>query len=95
MEYFPRIHHIAAHQQHEFVTKMGDPSQFKQRTNYLPCGDLKTMNWNAILTSRLCPYSQRDFQQDVSHSSVLDQKRSLFLLTFTDHKEIGIESLNR
>ena len=58
-------------------------------------GDLKTMNGNATLTPRLCLYLQKDFQQDVGHSSDLDQKRSGILLTLTDDKENGTESLNR
>ena len=37
-------------------------------------GDLKTMNGNAMLTPRLCLYLQKDSQQDVGHSSDLDQK---------------------
>ena len=40
-------------------------------------------------------YLQEDFQQDVGHSSDLDQKRSGILLTNTNHKEKGTESLNK
>ena len=58
-------------------------------------GDLKTMNGNAMLTPRLCRKSQKDSQQDVGHSSDLDQKRSGILLVLTDHKEDGTETLNR
>ena len=58
-------------------------------------GDLKTMNGNAMLTPRLCLCLQKDSQQDVGHSSDPDQKRSGILLTLTDHKENGTESLNR
>ena len=52
------------------------------------------MNGNAVLTPHLCPYLQKDFQQDVGHSSDLDQKRSGILLALTDHEENGTESLN-
>ena len=37
---------------------------------------------------------KKDFQQDVGHSSDLDQKRSGILLASTDHEENGTESLN-
>ena len=57
-------------------------------------GDLKKMNRNVLLTPHLCLYLQKDFQQDVGHSSDLDQKRSDILLTTKDHKENGTESLN-
>ena len=33
-------------------------------------------NGNALLVPHLCPYLQKDSQQDVGHSSDLDQKRS-------------------
>ena len=42
----------------------------------------------------LCLYLQKDFQQDVGHSSDLDQKRSGILHASTDHEENGTESLN-
>ena len=41
-------------------------------------GELKTMNGNVLQTPHLCLYLQKDFQQDVGHSSDLDQKRSGF-----------------
>ena len=56
-------------------------------------GELKTMSGNALLTPHLCLYLQEDFQQDVGHTSDLDQKRSGILLVLTDHKENGTESL--
>ena len=52
------------------------------------------MNGNVLLTPHLCLYSQKDFQQDIGHSSDLDQKRSGIQLTTKDHKENGIKSLN-
>ena len=36
-------------------------------------GDLKTMNWNVLLIPHLCLFLQKDFQQDVGHSSDLGQ----------------------
>ena len=57
-------------------------------------GDLKTMNGSAVLTPHLCQNLQKDSKQDVGHSSDLDQKQSGILLTLTDPKENGTESLN-
>ena len=51
------------------------------------CGDLKSMNGNALLTPDLCFYLQKDFQQEDGHSSDLDQKRHGILLTNTNRKE--------
>ena len=45
------------------------------------------MNGNALLTPHLWLHLQKDFHQDVGHSSDLDQKRSGILLTLTDHEE--------
>ena len=47
-------------------------------------------NANATLVSF---FLQKDSQQDVGHSSDLDQKRSGILQKLTDHKENGTESL--
>ena len=55
---------------------------------------MKTMNGNVMLTPHLCLYFQKDFQQDIGHSTDLDQKRSGILLMIADHKENGTESLN-
>ena len=44
-------------------------------------GESKTMKWNVLLIAHLCVYSQKDFQQDVGHSSDLDQKQSRIVLT--------------
>ena len=46
---------------------------------------------NATLVSI---FGKKDSQQDIGHSSDLDQKRSGILLTLTNHKENGTESLN-
>ena len=56
--------------------------------------DLKTMNRNAMLTPTSFLYMQKDFHQDVGHSSDLDQRRSGILLMVADHEENGTESLN-
>ena len=57
-------------------------------------GEIKTMKRNVLLIPQLCLYSQKDFQQDVGHSSDLDQKQSGILLTKKEQEEHGIESLN-
>ena len=57
--------------------------------------DLKTMNGNAMLTPISFLSMQEDFHQEDGHSSDLDQKRSGILLTLTDRKDNGTESLNR
>ena len=70
MEYFPGFITLQlSHKVHEFMTKVGDPSQFKGRIIFMSMfndivlekrrnedssyGDLKTMNGNALLTSHL------------------------------------------
>ena len=52
------------------------------------------MNMNVLLTSHLCLYLHKDFQQDVGLSSDLDQKRSDILFTTKDQEENGTGSLN-
>ena len=47
-----------------------------------------------LLMPHLCLYSQKDLQQDVGHSSDLDQKRSGILLATKEYQENGTESLN-
>ena len=49
-------------------------------------GELKTMNRKVLLMPHLCLYLQEDFQQDVGHSSDLDQTRSGILLMVANHK---------
>ena len=58
-------------------------------------GDLKAKNGNAMLTLTMSIFAKKDSQQDVGHSSDLDQKSSGILLVLTDHKENGTESLTR
>ena len=47
-----------------------------------------------IVNATLVSVFQKDFQQDVGHSTELRQKRSGILLTTKDHEENGTESLN-
>ena len=84
-------------------TSDGEPMEFEwcifPRITTCRCSmtsfcELKTMNRNALLMPHLCLYLQKDFQQDVGHSSDLDQKRSSILLTTEDHEQNGTESLN-
>ena len=55
---------------------------------------MKTMKRNVLLIPHLCLYSQKDFQEDVRHSSDLGQKQSGIPLTQKDQEENGVESLN-
>ena len=57
-------------------------------------GELKTLKRNVLLIPHSCLYLQKDFQQDIGHSSDMDQKESGILLATKDHKENGTESLN-
>ena len=64
----------------EFMTKMGDPAQFQGRIifmsmfNDIICG-IKDNEKECIANSSLVSLlSKKDFQQDVGHSSDLDQK---------------------
>ena len=50
------------------------------------------MNGNVLLMPHLCLRLQKDFQQDVGHSSDMDQKRSGILLATKDHEETGTAS---
>ena len=49
-------------------------------------GELKTMKRNVLLTPHLCLYLPKDFQQDIGHSSDLDQKQSGLLLATKDQQ---------
>ena len=51
-------------------------------------GELKTMKRNVLLLPHLCLYSQKDFQQEIGHSSDLDQKQSGILISM---KRLGGE----
>ena len=56
-------------------------------------GELKTMNRNVLLMPHLCLCLQKDFQQDVGHSSDLGQRQSGFPLTKKDQEENGVAEL--
>ena len=64
------------------------------RCSMTSCVEIKTMKRNVLLIPHLCLHSQKDFQQDVGHSSNLGQKQSGTQLTKKDQGENGIESLN-
>ena len=57
-------------------------------------GELKTMKRNVLLIAHLCLFSQKDFQQDVGHSSDLDQRQSGILQTKKDQEDNGTKSLD-
>ena len=83
----------------KFMNKMGEPSSIP-RTYHLHV-DGNDIIWRyedneseCIANSKMCLYSQKDFQQDIGHSSDLDQKQSGILLTMKDLEENGIKSLN-
>ena len=85
----------------EFMTKMGDPSQLKGQLIFMSM--FNDISWKSEDNERECNsnatlvsiFAKKDSQQDVGHSSELDQKRGGILLTMKDHKENGTESLNR
>ena len=92
VEYFPRIHYIAAQSRKSKSswTKWGDPDQFQNELSSCWCSmtsyeELKTTYRNVLLMPHLCLCLQKCSQQDVGHSSDLDQKRSDILLTTKDH----------
>ena len=82
MEYFPRIHHIAALQQSSRVHDQNERQARRiYRTDHLHVDVQRhLMERNAKLTPHLCLYLQKDSQQDAGHSSDLDQKRNGILL---------------
>ena len=94
VEYFPKIYHIAALQQvQELMTKVFWFELSSCRCSMTSYGDLKTMNGNAVLTAHSCLYLKTDSHQEDGHSSDLDQNGSGILLTMTNLKENGTESL--
>ena len=102
MEYFPRIQYFAARPRNPIVHKQKWATQrnskdelSSRRCSTTSSGELKTMKRNVLLIPHLCLYLQKKFQQDIGHSSDLDQKQSGILVTTKDHKESGTESLNR
>ena len=63
------------------------------RCSMTSCGDLKTTKRNVLLIPHLCLHSQKDFKQDVGHSSDLDQNQS-GIPPMKDLEENGTKSLN-
>ena len=79
--------------------KWANPNNSKDEVSSCRCsmtshGDLKTMKRSVLLIPHLCPYSQKDFQQDVGHSSDQNQKQSGIPPTMKDLEEKGTTSLN-
>ena len=75
----------------KFMNKMPIHQHLKDELSSCRCsmtsyGDLKTMNGNAMTTPQLCLDLHKDSQQDVGHSSDLDQNQSGVLLAMKDHK---------
>ena len=79
----------------KFMNKVGEPNEtpenFKGRIIFMSMlmtsyGEQKTLKRNVLPIHHLCPYSQKDFQQDVGHFSDLGQKQSGIPLTKKDHK---------
>ena len=70
---------------HEFMSKMGDPSDFKGRIIFMSMfNDIK---WGSEDNERECnanadfvSFLQKDFHQEDGHSADLDRKRSGFCL---------------
>ena len=82
-----------------FMSKMGEPEQLQGRIIFMSMsmtsyGEIKTLKRNVLLIPHLCLYSEKDFQQDIGHSSDRDQKQSGILLTKKDQEENGTKSLN-
>ena len=85
----------------EFLLKMSiQPEESLDGLSSCRCsttshGDPKTMKRNANLALSSFLFLQKDFHQENGHSSDLDQRRNCILLTNTNHKENGTESLNK
>ena len=97
VEYFARIHYIGAcprspkgheHNQNNLKDELSS-----RRCSMSFWGEMQTKK-NVLLIPHVCLYSQKDFQQDVGHSSDWDQWQGGVFLTKKDLEENGIESLN-
>ena len=85
----------------EFMSKLDDASELKKE-RIIFMSMFNDIIWRTEdieqeyeSNTNFFPSMQKGSQQDVSHSSDLNQKRSNILLILTDHKENGTESLNR
>ena len=80
------------------MNKMCEPEQFQWRIIFMSI--INDIIWRTkdneqeCIGPHLCLYSQKDFQQDVGHSSDLGQKQRGIPLTKRGQEENGIESLN-
>ena len=102
VEYFPRIHHIAAQpQSSRVIVEIGwSTREFLQdelsscRCSTTSHGDVRTTRMNArqMLISSLS--MRRNSEQDDGHSSDLDGRKSGSLLVQTVHKENGTKPLS-
>ena len=97
---FPQIHYIGACPWRPKVHEQNGRTRTIPRTNYLHVdvqwhhvGEIKTMRRNVLLIPHLWLFSQKDFQQDVGHSSDLGQKWSGIPLTKKGKEENEVESL--
>ena len=74
----------------EFMNKMSEPEQFQGRSIFM------SMFHDIIWRNRdnETEYSQKDFKQDVGHSSDFGQKQSGIPPTMKDLEQNGTESLN-
>ena len=76
--YFLRIHYITAcprspkvHEQNRVTQNNSKDELSSCRCSMTSHGELKTMKRNVLQIPHLCLYSQKDFQQDIGHSSDL------------------------
>ena len=92
VEYFPGFTILElVHEVQKFMNKMGERQHSKDELSSCRCsmtsyGEIKTMKRNVLPLPHLFHYLQKDSQQDVGHSSDLDQRRSGTLLMKTNHK---------
>ena len=78
---------------------MSDTAQFQGRIIFMSMFNdiiwgIEDNEQECIAHATLVSLFAKDFQQDIGHSSDLDQKQSGILLTTKDHKEKGTKSLN-
>ena len=82
----------------KFMNKMSDPEELQGRIIFMSMFNdiiwrIKDNEQECIANATSVSVFAKDFQQDVCHSSDLDQKISGILLTTKDHEENGTESL--
>ena len=101
VEYFPGFTSLQlVDEVQKFMNKMSDPAQFQGRIIFMSMFNdiIWCVNGNeqecVADATHVSLSAKKDFQQDVGHSSDLDQKRSRILLATKDHEENGTVSLN-